>query len=110
MSSRSDQEQVRLEAIEELRRVGVDPYPAEEWPVTHRAEDLLGSFVDERHDPESEGSQPIVATIGGRITSKRVMGKAAFFHLQDASGQIQVYLRRDDFPEGFYNQVFKRLI
>lgn len=115
MPERTEQELVRLDAIRELREHGVDPFPAEGWPVTHHAQVLLDTFADELHDPEGEGTEPIRAALAGRITSKRVMGKAAFFHLQDASGQIQVYLRRDDLqeaddPAGLYNVIFKRLL
>jgi lysyl-tRNA synthetase, class II len=115
MPERTEQERVRIEAVEELRALGIDPFPAEGWPVTHRASELLEDFADERHGPETEDAEVLRAAIAGRITSKRVMGKAAFFHLQDASGQIQVYLRRDDIQSpddevGLYNDVFKRLI
>jgi len=115
MPERTEQERVRLEAIDELRALGIDPYPAEGWPVTHHAQTLLDTYTDELHDPEGEATEPIRAALAGRITSKRVMGKAAFFHLQDASGQIQVYLKRDDLqepddPAGLYNVVFKRLL
>jgi len=110
MLDRTEQEQVRLNALEELRERGIEPYPAEGWPVTHHVAELHAGYVDEHHDPEREGADPIRAAIAGRITSKRVMGKAAFFHLQDESGQIQVYVRRDDLPDGIYNDVFKKLL
>jgi lysyl-tRNA synthetase class 2 len=107
---RSEQEQVRREALAALHDLGVDPYPAEGWDITAHAADLLDRYDDEQHDPEAEGTETIRASIAGRVTSKRVMGKASFFNLQDESGTIQVYVRRDDLPEGFYNQVFKKLI
>jgi lysyl-tRNA synthetase, class II len=115
MSDRTEQERVRLDALEQLRALGIEPYPAEGWPVTHDVATLLATYRDEAHDPEREGTDPIQTAVAGRITSLRVMGKAAFFHLQDASGQIQVYVRRDDLqqpgePDGFYNAVVKKLL
>jgi lysyl-tRNA synthetase, class II len=110
MPERTEQEQIRLQALDQLRALGVEPYPAEGWPVTHHAREILEDYDDERNDPEREGTEPMRVALAGRLTSKRVMGKAAFFHLQDETGQIQVYLRRDDLPEGFYNDVFKRLL
>lgn len=107
---RSEQEQVRLAALDRLRELGIEPYPAEGWPVTHHAAEVLAAYDDAEHDPEQEGTMPLRAALAGRITSKRVMGKAAFFHLQDESGSIQVYVKRDDLPEGFYNDVFKKLL
>jgi lysyl-tRNA synthetase, class II len=109
-STRTEQEEVRLQALDALRELGHDPYPAEGWPVTHRTAEVLAAYDDARHDPEQEGTEPIRAALGGRITSKRVMGKAAFFHLQDGEGTLQVYVKRDDLPEGIYNEVFKRLL
>ena len=106
----TEQEQIRRDHLDALRGLGVDPYPAAEWPVTHRAADVLAAYDDEAHDPEREGTAPIRATVAGRMLTKRVMGKAAFFHLADESGQVQVYVRRDDLPEGEYNAVFKRLL
>ncbi|MDX1740595.1 MAG: lysine--tRNA ligase, partial [Rhodothermales bacterium] len=107
----SEQEVVRREALEQLRAAGVDPYPYE-WPVNATARELLDSFDDDLNQPDEDGraDQLLRATVAGRIMSIRVMGKAAFFHLQDESGRIQAYVRRDDLPEGFYNNVFKKLL
>ncbi|MEL6611297.1 MAG: lysine--tRNA ligase [Bacteroidota bacterium] len=107
---RTEQEQLRLEHLEALQQAEVAPYPSEAWPVTHRAADILDTYDDAAHDPETEGTAPIRVRIAGRMMTKRVMGKAAFFHLADESGRIQIYVRRDDLPEGFYNTVFKRLL
>ena len=106
--ARSEQELVRRQSLNALRELGVEPYPAEGWDVTAHAADVLTTYDDERHDPEAEGTETIRVSLAGRVTSKRVMGKASFFHLQDESGTIQVYVRRDDLPEGFYNAVFKK--
>ena len=107
----SEQEVVRREALEQLRAAGVDPYPYA-WPVDSTAAELLNGFDDELHQPVEDGEAKnlLRASIAGRIMSIRVMGKAAFFHVQDDSGRIQAYVRRDDLPEGFYNNVFKKLL
>ncbi|MBT8400818.1 MAG: lysine--tRNA ligase [Rhodothermia bacterium] len=107
----SEQEVVRREALEQLQSEGINPFPYT-WDVTASAADLLDRFDDEQNQPDESGSakEPLKASIAGRIMSKRVMGKAAFFHLQDSSGRIQAYIRRDDLPDGFYNTVFKKLL
>ena len=106
----TEQEQIRRDHLDALRDAGVEPFPADTWPATHRAADLLAAYRDDEHDPEAEGTTPIRATVAGRMMTKRVMGKAAFFHLADESGQVQIYVRRDDLPEGVYNTVFKKLL
>ncbi|NNF57694.1 MAG: lysine--tRNA ligase [Rhodothermaceae bacterium] len=106
----TEQEQLRHAHLDALREAGVEPYPAEAWPVTHHAAEILAAYDDAQHDPEAEGSEPLRVRVAGRMMTKRVMGKAAFFHLADESGRIQIYVRRDDLPEGFYNTVFKKLL
>ncbi|WP_420456419.1 lysine--tRNA ligase [Rubrivirga sp.] len=111
----TEQEQIRRDHLDALREAGVEPYPAEAWPVTHRAAEILDAYDDAAHDPERagdgpDGTTPIRATVAGRMLTKRVMGKAAFFHLADESGQVQIYVKRDNLPEGEYNEVFKRLL
>jgi lysyl-tRNA synthetase class 2 len=109
-SHRSEQEDRRLEELEELERRGVDAYPYS-WPVTHHADDVLTSFDDTLHQPEEGRPRGTLSvSMAGRIMAKRVMGKASFFHVQDATGRMQAYVRRDDLPEGYYNDVFKRLL
>ncbi len=105
----SEQEIRRREERAELEALGIDPYPSA-WDVDAHAADILASFDDAAHQPQEGGKPPYRVAIAGRMTSKRVMGKAAFFDVQDATDRIQVYARRDDLPEGFYNQVFKRLL
>ena len=107
----TEQELRRREERGHLEQEGVNPY-AYSWDVTAHAHGILESFDDERNQPGEDGvaSNPYLVSIAGRIMSKRVMGKASFFHLQDSSGLIQIYVRRDDLPEGFYNTVFKRLL
>ncbi len=105
----SEQEIRRREERAELEALGIDPYPYA-WDVDAHAADILARFDDAAHQPQEGGEPPYRVAIAGRMTSKRVMGKAAFFDVQDATDRIQVYARRDDLPEGFYNQVFKRLL
>ncbi len=97
----SDQEQVRRQSKETLESSGINPYPYS-WPVDHHAAPILEEFEDSA--PQK------VVSIAGRVMSRRIMGKASFFHLQDATGRIQVYIRRDEMPDGFYNEIFKRQI
>jgi len=110
----TEQERLRREHLDALRARGVEPYPAEAWPVSHHAADVLAQYDDARHDPEREGTAPLRVRVAGRMLTTRVMGKAAFFHLADESGRIQIYVRRDDLDaaagEGFYNEVFKKLL
>ena len=116
MSERTEQEEVRRQSLKTLKEeLGVEPYPAAGWDVTAHAAEILDAFDDAKHQPDDEGNLPEGGevwgvSLAGRLTSKRVMGKASFFHLQDESGTIQVYVRRDDLPEGFYNTVFKKHI
>ena len=105
----SEQEVVRREARAALDAEGINPYPYA-WAVDARAAEMLETFDDAMHQPQEGQAPPWRVSIAGRMMSKRVMGKASFFDLQDGTGRIQVYVRRDDLPEGFYNQVFKKLL
>ena len=102
----SEQEIVRRQSLQELRDMGIEPYPAAEFPTNAFSEDIKNDFKDE--DEKREG------VIAGRMMSRRVMGKASFVELQDSKGRIQVYITRDDIcPEEdktLYNTVFKRLL
>ena len=108
---RSDQEVRRHEERAALEAHGINPYPYA-WDVTAHAAEITEQFSDDQHGaPENEEGKDVYrVSVAGRIMTIRVMGKAAFFGLQDASGRIQVYVRRDDLPEGFYNEVFKKLL
>ena len=102
----SDQEQYRRQSLIELRKLGIEPYPAALYPTNAFSVDIKNSFKD-----SEEKKQVCVA---GRIMSRRIMGKASFIELQDAKGRIQVYITRDDIsteeqPE-MYNTVFKKLL
>ncbi|WP_298063773.1 lysine--tRNA ligase [uncultured Rikenella sp.] len=103
----SEQEILRRESMNKLREIGIEPYPAAEYPVTATAAEIRAGYT-----PDTPNFQDV--TIAGRIMSRRIMGSAAFFELQDHTGRIQVYIRRDDIcPEGdptLYNVVFKKLL
>ncbi len=102
----SEQEIVRREALAELRNMGIEPYPAAEYPTNAFSTDILAEFSDE--------AEPREVCIAGRMMSRRVMGKASFIELQDSKGRIQVYITRDDVCPGenkdTYNVLFKRLL
>ncbi len=103
----SEQEQLRRKSLAALREAGINPYPAERFDVNATARSIA-----EGYDAAPENFQTI--TIAGRMMSRRIMGSASFFELQDHTGRIQVYIRRDDIcPEGeptLYNTVFKKLL
>jgi len=103
----SEQEILRRESLKQLRALGINPYPAEEYKVTTTAEDITENF--EKY-PDTYKS----VTIAGRIMSRNIMGSASFAKLQDSTGRIQIYLKRDDICPGedktLYNTVFKKLL
>ncbi len=103
----SEQEQLRRNSLQALRDLGIDPYPAARFDVTATAADIAARF-------ETEPERFADIRIAGRMLSRRIMGSASFFELQDHTGRIQVYIRRDDIcPEGdptLYNTVFKKLL
>ena len=102
----SEQEIVRRNSLNELRAMGIEPYPAAEYVTNAFSTDIKEEFRDE--------DEPRKVSIAGRLMSRRVMGKASFIELQDSKGRIQVYITRDDIcPEDhkdMYNVVFKRLL
>jgi lysyl-tRNA synthetase class 2 len=106
MQELSEQEIVRREALQKLIDLGIDPYPAAEFPVN-----ILANEVKEKFAAGEELKEVVLA---GRMMSSRVMGKASFAELQDASGRIQIYIARDEIcPEEdktLYNEVFKKLL
>ncbi|MBR6927050.1 MAG: lysine--tRNA ligase [Bacteroidaceae bacterium] len=102
----SDQEINRRSSLTQLREMGINPYPAELFPVDAMAAEVVASFKD--------GDSPRQVCLAGRMMSRRVMGKASFAELLDASGRVQLYITRDDIcPEEdktLYNTVFKKLL
>ncbi|MDO5664903.1 MAG: lysine--tRNA ligase [Bacteroidia bacterium] len=101
----SEQEIIRRQSLDELRSLGIEPYPAALYEVNAHSTDIKEEFNDEKKRPVS---------IAGRIMSRRIMGKASFIELQDSKGRIQVYITRDDICPGedkeLYNTVFKKLL
>ena len=101
----SEQEIIRRQSLEELRQMGIDPYPAAEFPTNAFSTDIRDNYRDD------EERQVVIA---GRMMSRRVMGKASFAEIQDSKGRIQVYITRDDIcpddNKDLYNKVFKKLM
>lgn len=114
----SEQEAVRRQSLEQLRAMGIDPYPAAEYVVTGHTDEIKANFtdipVDAEGNPLPDAPAPRRVSIAGRVMSRRIMGKASFMELQDANGRIQVYLNRDELCPGenkdLYNVVFKKLL
>ncbi len=102
----SEQEIVRRGSLDEMRRIGIDPYPAAEYKVTVYSDEIVRNFSDDA--PRRDVS------VAGRIMGRRIMGKASFMELQDSHGRIQVYVNRDELCPGddkeLYNTVFKKLL
>ena len=102
----SEQEIVRRNSLSELRKMGIEPYPAAEYEVTGHTKEIKENFKDD--------AEPRNVRIAGRMMSRRVMGKASFMELQDADGRIQVYVSRDDIcpdeNKDLYNVFFKKLL
>jgi len=103
MSQLSEQELVRREKLTKLRALGIDPYPANLYPVDHTSKQIKQGFADKK---------PVV--IAGRLMSRRIQGKASFAELQDSEGRIQVYFNRDEICTGddktLYNDIYKKLL
>jgi len=103
----SEQEQIRRNSLDELRKLGINPYPAAEYKTNVFAQDIL-----ENYTPEKNNFQDVC--LAGRIMSRRIMGNASFAELMDSSGRVQIYFRRDDICPGedktMYNTVFKHLL
>ena len=102
----SEQEILRRQSLVELRKMGINPYPAAEFPTNAFSTDIIESFQGD--------AEPRQVVIAGRMMSRNIMGKASFIKLQDSKGRIQVYIKRDDICPGenkdLYNTVFKKLL
>lgn len=102
----SEQEIIRRNSMNELRAMGIDPYPAAEYVTNAFSTDIKAEFKDD--------DEPRQVSIAGRMMSRRIMGKASFIELQDSKGRIQVYITRDDIcpdeNKDMYTTVFKRLL
>jgi len=103
----SEQEEIRRTSLQEIIRLGIKPYPSEEYQINTVSREILDEF-----NPEKMNFQDV--SIAGRIMSRRIMGNASFAELQDESGRIQIYIRRDDIcpdeDKTLYNTLFKRLL
>src|SRR5690606_21531362 len=103
-----EQEIIRREKLQELQNLGIDPYPAALYPVTHYSEDIKSGYTEE------EKSRYENVAVAGRIMSLNDKGKVFFIKIQDTKGIIQLYVRRDDICPGddktLFDQVVKRLI
>ena len=102
----SEQEILRRQSLDELRQMGINPYPAAEYTTNAFSTEIVSTFSDD--------AEPREVSIAGRMMSRRVMGKASFVELQDSKGRIQVYITRDDIcpddNKDMYNVVFKKLL
>jgi len=103
MANLSEQEIIRREKLEKIRELGINPYPADLYPVTHLSEQIKSNFI--------ENEKVIIA---GRLMSRRIQGKASFAELLDSKGKIQVYFNRDEICPGEdkmkYNELYKKLL
>jgi lysyl-tRNA synthetase class 2 len=103
MANLSEQEIIRREKLEKIRELGINPYPADLYPVTHLSEQIKSNFI--------ENEKVIIA---GRLMSRRIQGKASFAELLDSTGKIQVYFNRDEICPGEdkmkYNELYKKLL
>uniref|UniRef100_UPI004025FB46 amino acid--tRNA ligase-related protein n=1 Tax=Candidatus Cryptobacteroides bacterium TaxID=3085639 RepID=UPI004025FB46 len=103
----SEQERIRRESLAKLRELGINPYPAPLYPVNATAKEIEAGF-----DPEKGNFQEVC--IAGRLMSRRIMGAASFGEIQDSTGRIQIYVKRDEICPGedktMYNTVWKKLL
>ena len=99
----SEQELIRREKLGKLRALGINPYPAAEFKVTHKTSEVKKQF--------EEGKAVVMA---GRLMSRRIQGKASFAELQDSEGRLQLYFNRDEICSAedptLYNEVYKKLL
>ena len=103
MAKLSEQELIRREKLEELKKIGINPYPAAQFHVDFYASDLPENYSEEKK-----------VIIAGRLMSRRIQGKASFAELLDSTGRVQVYFNRDEICNGedksMYNKVYKKLL
>ncbi|MEJ7911608.1 MAG: lysine--tRNA ligase [Chitinophagaceae bacterium] len=108
MQEYSEQEKIRREKLADLQKMGIDPYPAAQYPVSHYSTGVKAAFNDEAGDTLAD------VCLAGRIMTLRDMGKASFAELQDSHGRVQLYVRKDDLAKGtdtsLYDVVWKKLL
>jgi lysyl-tRNA synthetase, class II len=100
----SEQEILRREKLKELLQLGIDPYPAALYPVSHYSEDIKAAYTDEKKDEFAK------VTVAGRVMSINDKGKVCFVKIQDAKGLIQLYVRKDDICPGEDKTIFDKVI
>lgn len=107
MQTLSEQEVLRRQSMQKLRDMGIEPYPANLFPVSHYSNQVKAEY-------EEKGEAMGTVIIAGRLMTQRIMGKASFAELKDSEGRIQVYVNRDELCPGedktLYNEVFKKLL
>jgi len=105
--SLNEQHQIRLEKLDQIRELGFNPFP-NTYSITHNSEEILSdeSIISDSDDQDAAER----VSVAGRVMTRRIMGKASFFNLQDSGGTIQIYIRRDDVGVTEYNKVFKKLV
>lgn len=104
----SEQQEIRREKLQQLRKSGIKPYPYK-FDVSHRAVEILEN-EDQLIASDGDNENATRISVAGRVMARRIMGKASFFNLQDSSGSIQIYIRRDDVGVENYNTIFKKLV
>ncbi len=106
----NEQEILRREKLAQIRQLGIDPYPAPLYPVNAYAKDIKKDFEPETYNPEN----PQIVSIAGRLMTFRIQGSASFVELEDSTGRIQLYVKRDDLcpneDKTYYNTFFKKLL
>lgn len=102
MNEQNDLIKRRIEELEEIKKLGVNPYP-HSFDVSHKADDIIKNFKDPADENEAERNKSIIISLAGRIRALRRMGKATFFHINDGSGRIQIYAKKDDIGEKSYS-------
>ncbi len=107
MSEQNDLIKRRLEELEEIKKLGINPYP-HRFDVENNSADIVKNFKDPETDEDKEKLKEVTVTVAGRIMAIRKMGKATFCHIKDDTGRIQIYIRKDDVGEEAYS-VFKLL-
>src|SRR6056297_3608512 len=105
--SLNEQHQIRLEKLDQIRELGFNPFP-NKYDITHYSEDILSDESIISDSDSHENAERV--SVAGRVMTRRIMGKASFFNLQDSKGIIQVYIRRDDVGVDEYNKVFNKLV
>ena len=104
----NERDQMRLAKLDELRRAGIEPYPARlDRPRTHRAAEAIAAFEQAE---ASEHPEPVQVSLAGRMLSRRIMGKVGFAHIDDGSARLQLFVRKDVVGEETYDLLFKKLL